>query len=225
MIQSFNVTIPADGSTTNVQNEASEQPQPDQASHEKFSQYPAQIWLRNTGTPDILVGGPTPGAPYTDSPSPPSLPLKSTDPILGPIAIGPNDQLIANIAGALKATLNTGTTGANNAITWTAQTAGAAGNSITIRLQDPGGNNQPLTVNVTTTNIVVLLATDGGGLITSTAAQVEAAILASAPASALVTATNQAPSTGAGLVVATGPTNLASGAGVAGQLSVLKVVQ
>lgn len=54
--------------------------------------------------------------------------------------------------------------------------------------------NQTLAVTVTSTRIVVTLATDGSAVVTSTAAAVAAAIAGSAPASALVTAS----ATGAG---------------------------
>lgn len=49
------------------------------------------------------------------------------------------------------------------------------------------GNNTPLSVAVVGSDITVNLATDGGGLATSTAANVVTALTASAPASALVT--------------------------------------
>jgi len=100
-------------------------------------------------------------------------------------------------------------------IVWTARHPGAEGNSIRIKLTDPGGASQPLGVTVTPTvggyDIDVSLATDGGSAIISTAAQVVAAVNAHLTALQLVVASG----TGAGVVTAQGPTNLASGSGPA----------
>lgn len=113
---------------------------------------------------------------------------------------------------AVAAVLNTGVEGNNNAITWTAQSAGADGNDIKVGLIDPSGNSQPLTVTVYGTYIEVLLATDGGGAITSTPSTIIPAIAASAAASTLVVATNTGESTGASAVVAEAAANLENGA-------------
>jgi phage tail sheath protein FI len=116
--------------------------------------------------------------------------------VIGLIGTAPNS------APAATAGLNTGVVGSNNAITWTAITAGRAGNNITVQLKDPKANSQALSVAVSGTVITVNLATDGSGAITSTAALVIAAITASAAASALITAANTGASTGAGVVAA-----------------------
>jgi hypothetical protein len=75
------------------------------------------------------------------------------------------------------------------------------------------GNNTPLSVSVGGTparDITVNVATDGGGLPTSTAAQVRTALLASAPATALVTPTLVGD--GTGTVAAAAIASLATGA-------------
>jgi hypothetical protein len=102
------------------------------------------------------------------------------------------------------------------------------GNNITAEFKNPGANNAPLSITVTdgtwrvhdpadadasdgiaeialpVKDIVVNLATDGTGAITSTAAQVVAAINADPAASALVSAMTYLQSAGTGVVAATG---------------------
>ena len=62
------------------------------------------------------------------------------------------------------------------------------GNDLALQTRDPGVPDSPLTVTVEDGTIVVSLATDGGGALVSTAAQVVAAINDSPDASALVSA-------------------------------------
>ncbi len=71
-------------------------------------------------------------------------------------------------------------------LTYTAKTAGADGDNITIAYIDPPGNNVALSVAVTGTDVVVTLATNGSSVVTSTAAQIKAAVDAKAEAAALV---------------------------------------
>lgn len=77
----------------------------------------------------------------------------------------------------------------NQGLTYTAVEIGAAGNDITIALIDPAANSEPLAINVTGNDIVVTLATDGGGAITTTATQLQAALDADGDVTALVTVT------------------------------------
>lgn len=105
----------------------------------------------------------------------------------------------------------TGIASANNALLYIARDAGDAGNGISIHLRNPGAASQALGVVVNGNDIVVNLATNGASAITSTAAQVAAAIAASAEANSLVAVDDYASSTGAGVVAATGPINLAGG--------------
>jgi hypothetical protein len=111
------------------------------------------------------------------------------------------------------ATLSTNLTGTNNDLTYTAKSFDpAVGNDITIAYVDPAGNDQALSVGVSTHAITVNLATGSGGAITSTATQVAAAIAASGPANALVAVANKTGNDGTGVVTALGATNLAGGA-------------
>lgn len=107
--------------------------------------------------------------------------------------------------------LSTNLTGANNDLTFTAVTAGVAGDNITIEYIDPSANDEPLAISVTGDAIEVTLATDGGGVITSTASQIKTAIEADAGAAALVSVALKTGNTGAGIVTALAATNLAGG--------------
>lgn len=109
--------------------------------------------------------------------------------------------------------LVTGVVGNNNAILWTAQDSDGPVPRIT--LVDPGGANAALAVDVDGRDIIVSLATSAGSAITSTAAQVIAAVLEHDVASQLVSAANSGASSGAGVVVAVAATALAGG-GAAG---------
>jgi uncharacterized protein len=92
---------------------------------------------------------------------------------------------------------------ANAPMTATSKLVGTLGNAIRIRIVNPGTASAALGVVVAGNDIMVNLATSAGSVPTSTAAQVIAAIVASVPANALVAVTNDAGSTGAGLVAAT----------------------
>ncbi|MBW2672312.1 MAG: hypothetical protein JRD89_02700 [Deltaproteobacteria bacterium] len=112
------------------------------------------------------------------------------------------------------ATLITGDEGSNNAILWTARCPGSAGNDISVELVDPNGNDQSLAVTVTGNKISVSLATDSGGAITSTAANIIAAIEGDAGANALVTVANAGESDGTGVVSPVAETALSGGVDV-----------
>lgn len=118
----------------------------------------------------------------------------------------------------VKATLTTDMTNANADITLTAVEYGNDGNLISVTYIDPSAISQPLTVLVDGTAIKVHLATDGDGTVTSTAAQVVAAVNAHSLAGALVLAAYEG--TGVGVVEAKTIAYLAGGvsctAGVAG---------
>jgi hypothetical protein len=95
------------------------------------------------------------------------------------------DGSLPSVVAEVKATADTGS--GISAITWTAKAGmGVDGNSIVVVLQDPGAISQPLTVTVYDKAILVDLATDGAGVITTTATLLKAAIAASEEASALV---------------------------------------
>lgn len=94
-------------------------------------------------------------------------------------------------------------------VTVTANEAGTAGNGIKLALVDPSANTQALAVSVAADTIAVSLATDGTGAITSTAADIVAAINAHLVARTLVTASGDATDA----VAAVSATALAGGAG------------
>ena len=109
---------------------------------------------------------------------------------------------IKSMNDAVAATATTGVEGDNNALTWTAQDAGSAGNGITVALEDPEGTSQDLSIAVNYNDITVSLSTNGTDAIDSTAADIITAIEADADASALVAVDNTGDSTGAGVVTA-----------------------
>lgn len=113
-----------------------------------------------------------------------------------------------------RASLTTALAGGNNDLVFRARRAGVAGNSITIAYVDPAGNNQPLTVTVVGTVITVSLATGVAGAITSTAAEIKAAIEASPGASSLIYGVNATANDGTGIVIALAATPLAGGSDV-----------
>ncbi|MFI6328544.1 M14 family zinc carboxypeptidase [Micromonospora chersina] len=76
------------------------------------------------------------------------------------------------------------------------------GNDVTMALVDPGTANAPLTVSVSGKAVAVRLATNGSGAITSTAAQVVAAVNGNADAAKLLTASTYRGNAGAGVVAA-----------------------
>lgn len=101
-----------------------------------------------------------------------------------------------------------GTASAN--LTFTAKNNGVS--SVTVAYTDPGSPSQPLSVSVVGNAISVSLATNASGVITSTAADVKAAVEASAPAAALVVVGYSGNGNGAGTVAAMAAQALAGGA-------------
>lgn len=116
------------------------------------------------------------------------------------------DLFTAEDAG-IRAELVTGA--GSSGISWRAVYGGADGNSITVELRNPASNNAPLQVNVIGGDMVVNLATNGAGAITSTAAQVVAAVQANVSAAALVEV--EALTDGAGVVSSTAALPFAGG--------------
>ena len=107
------------------------------------------------------------------------------------------------------AKLDTGVVANNNAITFTAKQGGTAAHGIKIQLKDPAGNDAALKVTFENDTIVVSLATGGAGAITSTAAEVIAAVNSALYVKDLVSAANQGASNGTAAVVAVAATALA----------------
>jgi len=119
----------------------------------------------------------------------------------------------------VRATLTSDMTNANADVALTAVNYGQEGNNINVTYLNPSANNAALTVTLTDAwSIRISLATGAGGAITSTSAQVVAAIAAYAGAAALVTGV--AEGTGAGVVNAKAVAKFTGGvtctAGVAG---------
>jgi len=118
---------------------------------------------------------------------------------------------------ALQSTLAVNPAGDDNALTFTARAYGAGGDGISIQYLDPGGVTAALSVSVVGSAIIVSLAR-AASAITSTAADVLAAIEASIPATKLVsvsilTSDSGSADDGSGVVTAMARTVLASGAG------------
>lgn len=107
--------------------------------------------------------------------------------------------------------LETALVGADNDLRLVAKKPGTEGNSITLTIVDPAGNNVPLSVSVTGFDITVTAATDGTSTITSTADDVINALNADPGASALLYAVRKDPDDGSGVVTALASTPLASG--------------
>lgn len=118
---------------------------------------------------------------------------------------------------AAQATLSLNPTGDDNALTATARVYGAEGNSISIEYVDPGVE-APLSVSVFRQKITVSLANDENPAITSTAAEVKAAIEAHTEANQLVSLAIDTSDTGSGddgsgVVTALAAASLTGGAG------------
>ena len=103
-----------------------------------------------------------------------------------------------------------GTTAAPQSIVYVTSTAygSEGGNDITMSLVDPGAAGSPLTVSVLGKDVTVRLATDGSGALTSTAAQVVAAVNGTAAAAGLLTASVYRTNAGTGVVAAAPVTRL-----------------
>lgn len=102
---------------------------------------------------------------------------------------------LAPPAGVAASLTVTGGTGAGD-VTYTALATGADGNNISIEHVDPGAASQELSVVVTGTDIVVNLATGSNSAISSTAADVKAAVNADTYAARLVSAEDEGSGTG-----------------------------
>ena len=120
---------------------------------------------------------------------------------------------VTNTEQEAKATLSTDLAGDNNDLKFTAKLKGHFGNTIKIAYVDPDAASAKLGVTVSGTTISVSLATDANKDITSTAANVKAAIEAVPAAAALVSVANVAGNSGEGVVAAMAATALANGAG------------
>jgi len=123
-------------------------------------------------------------------------------------ALARNDKLVGDNGGT-KASLVVNPAGANNQITYTAVTAGTAGNRITVGYTISGAGSTPtVTVSDVAYPDVTILVTGG----TSTTANSVLAEIAKAPANKWVTAANSGGDDGTGAVATVAAAPLASGA-------------
>ncbi len=127
-----------------------------------------------------------------------------------------NEPVVDKNTPPAASTVTLNPTGDNNNITLTAKTPGEDGDDISITLTDPSGNNQPLAVSVSDTDITVSLATGAAGAITSTAQDVIDAINEDDESGDLVVASLPSGNDGTGVVTAIVKTNLDNGSDGAG---------
>ena len=132
------------------------------------------------------------------------------------ISVG-DDVAVADIEGKIETNIATYSTDlgvAHTDVLWTAQApdwSGLRGEDITIEYRDPGANSQSLLVVVEGTAIIVHLATDGGGAITSTADLIKAAVAALPEAAAMVVGTDIPTDDGSGIVTELAAARLVAG--------------
>jgi len=116
--------------------------------------------------------------------------------VIGVIGTAPDAQ------GQTTAALTIGDAFHNTALTFTAAVAGSIGNQVSVRLRAPDAAASTLSVSVRDRAITVSLATNSGGSVTSTAAQVLAAVNGHADAAQLVNVAHAGGSSGAGVMQA-----------------------
>jgi hypothetical protein len=136
--------------------------------------------------------------------------------VLAPVLTASNSLAFEHYgapANAARAAIDINPTGDDNGLTFTARAYGAEGNGITVAYLDPSANSADLAVSVYRQAISVSLATDGDGLITSTASDILAAIEADPAANGLVSAALVDGDDGSGVVAAEAATALENGAG------------
>lgn len=163
---------------------------------------------------------------YEDATTIPVPALKAEDTLISVLDLTDLTDIGDDVVRALAAELTTSLTGANNDLVYTARKAGEAGNDIYVEYVDPGTADAVLSVAVSNEVILgalralitVNLATDGSSVITSTAAEVRAAVLqqADAPghplAADLVDVENAPANDGSGVVTAMAASALTGGA-------------
>lgn len=149
------------------------------------------------------MSDPTFGISITRIDNEPRPPVWSDMSVVGLIGTAPGAQ------GAMAAARSFGT--GDSGLVLTAQTAGASGNNISLALVDPASDDASISVAVTNNAIVVSLATDAGGEITSTAGDVNTAIDGDGDASTLVATSLPSGGAGTGVVNTVKATKLAGG--------------
>ena len=136
--------------------------------------------------------------------------------VVGRLANGKYSPYLAGAAAvpgvASTVTLKASAGGNRDDIVITAKQTGVAGNAIKVQLVDPGAKNATLKVAVETDVIRVYVATDGNSTITSTIAEVIAAINATLYVKDIVVASLAQGSAEGDVVIAVAATPLAGGA-------------
>lgn len=137
-------------------------------------------------------------------------------PVTSEVAVGASGKVVVSDA-AVAAFLDKGVQGDNNAVHYEASVGGDEGNEIEVELLNTG-KEKALSVDVDGNVISVTLKTNntGAGEVTSTAAEVIAAINEHDAASQLIVASNKGSSTGAGVIVAFAKAALSGGADATG---------
>jgi hypothetical protein len=107
--------------------------------------------------------------------------------------------------------LTTSLAGSQNDLTFIARQPGSQ--SITVAYVNPGANSSALSVTVSGSAIIVHLATDSSGTITTKASDIVAAIAANAAANALTVTLLASGNDGSGIVIAMSQTALAGPSG------------
>jgi len=113
--------------------------------------------------------------------------------------------------GGVKASLITALAGDNNDLKWEWNEPGTHGNDISVKYTDPSANDQALSITFDGRVIDVSLATGAAGAITTTAAEIKAAIAKHDLLKDKVTVTDAADNNGTGVVTALAAASLADG--------------
>jgi len=122
------------------------------------------------------------------------------------------------------ATLLTGVVADNNALTFTSRKSGTPGNDTTVTLLNPNAPNQNLKIEVALTNMVISLATDGVGAITTTATDIKNLVESDVMPNLLFKVEHTGTSTGVGVVDAMATASLAGGNNKTGWVDALSQV-
>lgn len=125
------------------------------------------------------------------------------------VATGQVGALFFAVPDATASAVTIDMTNALADLTYTAVDASANSNSINVTHVDPDTINSPLSITVSVKDITVSLATDEDGIITSTGAEVAAAVNTHTDAAALVICTDEGD--GSGIVNAAAKTFLTGG--------------
>lgn len=117
----------------------------------------------------------------------------------------------------VKAALSTDLAGDDNDLVWTSKANGADGNAYSVEYRDPEDVDQSLAITLDGTLVLVMLATDGGGTITTTGDDIKTEVGNVTEVDDLFTVTDKAANDGSGVVIAMAPASLAGGTDAQGR--------